>query len=179
MVQPGEREHTGIAGERRKPRDRLLRRCSARLGALWWARDGLAAVEFGLLAPMLLLIVAASVDLGLAYSAQIKVQQAAQAGAQYALLHGYDSTKITSAVTSATTLSVSANPAPTQQCGCLSGSTVTLSGTPPCLVTCGNGLTPGTYVIVKAQATYTPLIPYATLLSSPTTLTSQAQVRIQ
>lgn len=179
MVQPGKRERTDIADQRGTPRDRLHRRCSTRLAALWRARDGLAAVEFGLLAPMLLLIVAASVDLGMAYSAQIKVQQAAQAGAQYALKHGFDSTKIPAAVTSATALSVSATPAPTQQCGCLSGTTVTLSGTPPCLVTCGNGLTPGTYVTVNAQATYTPIIPYATLLSSPTTLTSQAQVRIQ
>jgi len=158
---------------------RRLRRSFGRLRALWRAQDGVAAVEFGLLAPMLLLIVAAVVDLGLAYSAEIKVQQSAQAGAQYALLHGFDSTKISSAVRSATNLSVSANPAPTQQCGCLSGSIVTLSGTPPCLITCGNGLTPGVYVQVNAQASYTPLIPYATLLSSPTTLTSQAQVRIQ
>ncbi|HEX3537438.1 MAG TPA: TadE/TadG family type IV pilus assembly protein [Stellaceae bacterium] len=156
-----------------------MRRCFGLLAAFGRARDGVAAVEFGLLAPMLLLIVAASLDLGLAYSAQIKVQQAAQAGAQYALLHGFDSTKITTAVTSATSLSVNATPAPTQQCGCLTGSTVTLSGTPPCLVTCGNGVTPGTYVQVNAQASYTPLIPYATLLSSPTTLSSQAQVRIQ
>jgi Flp pilus assembly protein TadG len=166
-------------GETYNPKDRLLQRCSAWLRKLCRAEDGIAAVEFGLLAPMLLLIVAASIDLGLAYSAQMKVQQAAQAGAQYALLHGFDSTKITAAVTAATTLSVNASPAATQRCGCLSGSTVTLSGTPPCLVTCGNGLTPGTYVTVNAQASYTPLVPYATLLSSPTTLTSQAQVRIQ
>ena len=159
--------------------DRRLRRSFGRLIAFWRAQDGVAAVEFGLLAPMLLLIIAAVVDLGLAYSAEIKVQQSAQAGAQYALLHGFDSTKISSAVRSATNLSVSANPAPTQQCGCLSGSSVTLSGTPPCLITCGNGLTPGVYVQVNAQASYTPLIPYATLLRSPTTLTSQAQVRIQ
>lgn len=176
MARPGERDRGGTAPT---SNDRTQRGCLARVTALWRARDGIAAVEFGLLAPMLLLIVAASLDLGLAYSAQIKVQQAAQAGAQYALLHGYDSTKIISAVTSATTLSVSASPAPTQQCGCLSGSSVTLSGTPPCLVTCGNGLTPGTYVQVNAQASYSPLIPYATLLSSPTTLTSQALVRIQ
>jgi Flp pilus assembly protein TadG len=178
MLRFGNTHHARIA-DQQKPKARLLRRCSAWLAAFCLAQDGVAAVEFGLLAPMLLLIVAASIDLGLAYSAQTKVQQAAQAGAQYALRHGYDSTKIASAVTAATTLSVSASPAPTQQCGCLSGSTVTFSGTPPCLVTCGNGLTPGTYVTINAQASYTPLVPYATLLSSPTTLTSQALVRIQ
>jgi Flp pilus assembly protein TadG len=178
MVGPGETDCASITAQRNRA-DRLMRRCFGLLAAFGRARDGVAAVEFGLLAPMLLLIVAASLDLGLAYSAQIKVQQAAQAGAQYALLHGFDSTKITTAVTSATSLSVNATPAPTQQCGCLTGSTVTLSGTPPCLVTCGNGVTPGTYVQVNAQASYTPLIPYATLLSSPTTLSSQAQVRIQ
>ena len=178
MVGPGARERTNVTPERASG-DRLLRRCFGRLRAFWRAQDGVSAVEFGLLAPILLTMVAASIDLGLAFSAQMKVQQAAQAGAQYALLHGYDSTKITTAVTQATALSVSATPAPTQACGCLTGNTVTLSGTPPCLITCGNGLTPGTYVQVNAQATYTPLVPFATLLSSPTTLTSQAQVRIQ
>jgi hypothetical protein len=117
----------------------------------------------------------------MAFSSQIKVQQAAQAGAQYASLRAptFNSTNISNAVTGATTLSVSASPAPSQSCGCISGTTVTLSGTPPCSTTCANGLTPGTYVTVNAQASYTPLLPYASVLSNPTTLTAQSIVRTQ
>ena len=179
MATSGGKDRANIAARQRKARCWMPWHWLGNLAALRRATDGLAAVEFGLLAPILTIVLLASIDLGLAFSAQIKVQQAAQAGAQYALIHGFDSTKISSAVTGATSLSVNATPAPTQTCGCLSGTSVTLSGSPPCLTTCANGLTPGVYVQVNANASYTPLLPYASVLSNPTTLTAQALVRIQ
>src|SRR5262249_41418986 len=115
-------------------------------------------------------------DLGIAFSEEIQVQQAAQAGAQYALLHGYDSTAITSAVTSGTTLSgVSASPAPTQSCGCPTGTAIASAS---CGSTCGNGESAGSYVFVNPQATYTPVLPYS-LLGDSVTLTAQTAVRVQ
>ena len=162
-----------------------LRRWLGCLAVLRRAEGGASAVEFALLAPALLAFIVPVIDLGMAFSSQIKVQQAAQAGAQYALLWGgSNASNIESVVTGATTLSVSASPAPSQSCGCISGTTVTLSGTPPCspangVATCANGLTPGTYVTVNAKASYTPLLPYASVLSNPTTLTAQSIVRIQ
>lgn len=150
------------------------------LSALRRAEDGVSAVEFALATPVLLGLLVPVVDLGLAFSEQMKVQQAAQAGAQYAAVHGFDSTSISSAVTGGTTISVSASPAPSQLCGCISGSTVTLSGSPPCTTACANGLTPGTYVTVSAQASYSPITPYSTYLNAlPTTLTAQSVVRVQ
>ena len=149
------------------------------VSALRRAEAGVSAVEFALAAPILVALTLGIIDLGLAYSAQIRVQQAAQAGAQYALVHGFDSTSISSAVTSATALSVSASPAPSQTCGCVSSGNVTLSGSSPCTNTCANGLTAGTYVKVFASYTYHPLVPYASVLSNPTTLSSQALVRVE
>lgn len=150
------------------------------MSALRRAENGVSAVEFALATPVLLGLLVPVVDLGLAFSEQMKVQQAAEAGAQYASVHGFDATQISSAVTNATTLSVSASPAPSQQCGCLSGSSVTLSGSPPCTTTCANTLVPGTYVVVNAQATYTPITPYSSYINAiPTTLTAQSLVRSQ
>jgi Flp pilus assembly protein TadG len=165
----------------RPPKRRgALRRWLGFLSALRGDERGVSAIEFALATPVLLALIVPVIDLGLVFSEQMKVQQAAQAGGQYASLHGYDATRISSAVTGATLLSVSASPAPTQQCGCVSGSTVTLSGAPPCLTTCANGLTPGTYVSVSAQASYTPITPYSSYLNAiPTTLTAQSIVRVQ
>ena len=175
----GKRDRADIAARGWERRRGASPRGVGCLVALWRAEKGLSAVEFALAVPILLALIVPVIDLGLAFSAQMKVQQAAQAGGQYASVHGYDSTKITSAITGATTLSVSASPTPTQSCGCLSGTTVTLSGTPPCTTTCTNGLTPGTYVTANAQASYAPLVPYASVLSNPTTLTAVSTVRIQ
>ncbi len=103
------------------------------------------------------------------------MQDAAQAGAQYALLKGWNSTAIQNAVTRATPLSsITASPAPTQSCGCPNGTTVTAAG---CGTPCPGGATPGTYVTVNARASYSPLINYP-VLGSSVTLTAQSIVRI-
>ena len=101
------------------------------LGGLAGASAGTTAVEFALAAPLLLGLLMPVADLGLAYSQQIQVQQAAQAGAQYASLRPWNSnstTAITSAVTSATRLSaLTAWPAPIQICGCPDGSKIAVA----------------------------------------------------
>lgn len=153
-------------------------RCMRALSRLRRAQSGVSAVEVALAAPILIALTTGVVDLGLALSAQIRVQQAAQAGAAYAQLHGFDTTKISSAVTSATALSVSASPAASETCGCISGSSVTLSGSAPCTNTCANGLTAGTYVQVHASYSYTPLVSWS-VLSNPTSLTGYSLVRVQ
>jgi hypothetical protein len=107
---------------------------------------------------------------------KMQVEIAAQAGAQYALVHGWNSDAIKNAVTSATTVSgLAATPAPSQSCGCPSGSTVTAAD---CAGVCANGLSPGTYVTVNAQAAYTPLMTYP-LFGSSVTLTAQSLSRIK
>jgi Flp pilus assembly protein TadG len=151
-------------------------RWSRRLRRLVRCDSGNSAIEFGLAAPILIGLLVPVADLGIAFAEQIQVQQAAQAGAQYALLHGYDNAAISSAVTNGTTLSaVSATPAPSQSCGCPTGTAIT---TASCGSTCANGETAGSYVWVNAQAAHTPLLPYS-VLGDSVTLAATTAVRVQ
>jgi Flp pilus assembly protein TadG len=100
-----------------------LRRCwASRLVALVCGESGTSAVEFALAAPVVIGLLVPVADLGMAFSQQIKVQQSAAAGAQYALFHAWNSSSaatIANVVTGASTLtSVTASPAPSQFCGC-------------------------------------------------------------
>jgi Flp pilus assembly protein TadG len=154
----------------------ILQRWARHLALLARAERGNAAIEFAIATPILIGLLVPVADLGMAFSQQLQVQQAAQAGAQYALLHGYNSTAISNAVTAGTTLSgVSATPAPTQSYGCPSGTAITAATSGS---TCSNGETAGTYVFVNAQSAYTPALPYS-VLGSGLTLTAQAAVRVQ
>ena len=156
-----------------------IRRWSRCLARLAHADRGNAAVEFGLAAPLLIGLFVPMADLGLAFSQQLQVQQAAQAGAFYASLYAWNSnspTTIANVVTSATTLAgLSATPAPSQSCGCPNGTTVAAA---TCESTCSDGTTAGYYVVVSAQLTYTPVLPYS-LLGSSVTLSAQSTVRTQ
>ena len=143
--------------------------------SLMRAERGNAAIEFALATPILIGLLVPVADLGMAFSQQIKVQQAAQAGAQYALLHGYNSSAISNAVTAATTATVSAVPAPTTSYGCPTGTTIAAATNGS---TCADGETAGSYVFVNAQSAYTPTLPYS-VLGLGLTLTAQAAVRIQ
>src|SRR6185312_12645479 len=88
--------------------------------------SGVAAIEFAVLGAVLCLIVVAIGDLGMGFYSYMQVQNSAQAGAQYAAVHGFNSANISNAVTNATsTTGITASPAPQQFCGCVSGTTVT------------------------------------------------------
>lgn len=153
-------------------------------------REGTAAVEFALAAPLLVAILLPMIDLGIAAYQDMQVHDAAQAGAQYALLNpnaavpmpSSYSTAIQTAIanatpTNATTLStISATPAPSTACGCSSGPAVTLST--DCTTPCANALAPGHYVTVQTQATYTPLLPFS-VFGNSTTLSASTTVRVQ
>jgi Flp pilus assembly protein TadG len=150
------------------------------LAGLAGAKGGSAVLEFALCAPLLIGLLMPVVDYGIAYSEQIRVQNAAQAGAQYAILHPWSSTSpaaISKAVLAASTVStLTASPAPIQTCGCPSGSAVTPSLT--CSSTCSDGQPAGYYVTVNAQAPYISAMPY-TVLQQPMTLSAQSMVRIR
>ena|ERR1700686_1191058 len=148
----------------------------ARVSARFRNSEGVAAVEFGLITPVLIGLLVPLTDLGMGFYQQMQVRDAAAAGAQYALRHGWNSTAIQNAVTSATGLgSISASPAPGQSCGCPNATSVSIS---TCNSTCSDGQPAGTYVTVNAQSVYTPLLPYP-VLGSDVTLTAQSIVRIQ
>ena len=147
-----------------------------RAAALLRAPEGNAVMEFGLVAPMLGAILVPLVDVGIGFYQSMQVQDAAQAGAQYAMAHGWNSSAIQNAVTNATALStVNASPQPTRSCGCPGGTTVVSAA---CGSTCADGKPAGTYVTVSAQAVYKTLVPYPALGSS-VTLSAQSTARIQ
>ena len=138
--------------------------------------EGAALVEFSLFAPILLPMVICTMDLGFGIFRNMQVQHAAQAGAQYAIAHGYDASSISLAVTNATNFAgISATPAPNQFCGCPSDTGIT---TVTCPATCAGGAVAGIYVTVSAQATYNTIVPYP-LISSSFALSAQSTVRIQ
>jgi Flp pilus assembly protein TadG len=135
---------------------------------------GAVSVEFVIIAPTLALMLVCTLDLGI--YRKMQVENAAQAGAAYAVLHGFTSSSIQNAVTSATSFAgVSASPAPSEFCGCASSSGITAA---TCASTCSSGSSPGTYVTVSAQATYNTLLPYP-VVPNNYTLAAQSTVRIQ
>ncbi len=139
-------------------------------------KEGLSGIEFAIIAPVLILSFIATADFGLAIYAKMEVENAAQAGTEYAAVNGYTSSSVSSAVTSATNLSgLSASPAPSQFCGCPSTSGVT---TATCNTNCASGAAAGTYVSASAQATYSTIISYPGIPSSYT-FSSTSTVRIK
>jgi Flp pilus assembly protein TadG len=138
--------------------------------------QGLAAVELALLAPIVALVFICTADLGLGLYQLMEVESAAEAGVQYAALYGFDSNKISGAVTAAAPgLTINLDPTPSQSCGCPSGTAISAA---TCGSTCPNSEPAGTYVKVSTSSTYNTLIPYP-ILPSSFPLSATATVRIQ
>lgn len=138
--------------------------------------NGSAAVEFGMIAPLLLLMAVATADLGVGIYRKMQVENAARAGAEHAIRNGFDSNAIAAVVAGTTSFpGINPLPAPSQFCGCASIAGVTA-------VTCGGGCpggaSPGTYVAISAQGTYSTILPYFGLPNS-FTFTAQSTVRLQ
>ena len=138
--------------------------------------QGIAAIEFAFIVPVLLIMSIATFDLGEGAYRDMQVQNAAQAGAEYAIAHGFDATSISNAVKSATSFAgIGVSPAPNQFCGCASSTGISSVS---CNSKCPNGLGPGTYVTVSTQGTYTTIIPYP-MMPSSFTFKAQSTARIQ
>jgi Flp pilus assembly protein TadG len=146
-----------------------LARRSSRRGA----RDGAAAIEFALVAPILLALLVPLIDLGMGSYIKAQVQTAAQAGAEYAEMRGWNPLAIRQAVLNATGLTA-LSVTPSVSCGCISGTSIV---TATCGNYCPSGRPPGTYVTVAASASYTSLIPYPGL-DRTTTFRASSVVRI-
>lgn len=149
-------------------------RKSGRL-ALAAARNGTGTIEFAFVVGALATLALGAADFGIGYWDYMQVQNAAHAGARYAMVNGFSSTGIANAVTGATGLSgVSASPAPSQACGCPNASSGITSAT--CGSSCSGGGTAQNYITVNAQVTYTTLVGWPGL-SNPVTLTATAVVQ--
>ena len=147
----------------------------ARRSGLRQTQDGNSTIEFAIVVSFLATLVLGILDFGVGFWEQMQVGNAAQAGADYAVKNGFNSTNIGTAITSATGLaSIAASPAPTQSCGCPSATLGVVSST--CGASCASGGTAGTYVTANAQASYTTLFPWPGI-SNPVTLSASAIVR--
>jgi Flp pilus assembly protein TadG len=142
---------------------------------------GAAMVEFTILAPILLAMAIYTMDYGLLVFNQMDVQNAAQAGAQYAVAtNTYNSGAISTAVTSATTFTA-VTAASSQFCGCPAATSITYCAASCDLCNTGTCSTSvqGLYVKVRAIKTnYTPLIKYG-LVSASYDISAQSTARLR
>lgn len=146
-------------------------------------RNGVAALEFAICAPALLVVLGGLADFGLAFGDSAQIEQAAEAGATYAFAAqqeaGVNGTISASTVKAVVQASLALSPSPTvtvtgpePECTQSNGGTTTLTsgtyGQP-----CPNGDTVGTYVVISVQYTYQPLLPsYSTMASTNLSATS-------
>jgi Flp pilus assembly protein TadG len=140
------------------------------------ATAGAASIELAIIAPVIVLALICTFDLGFGIYRSMQVESAAQAGAEYAVARGYSPDGVTKAVANATSFTgITANPAPFQFCGCASASGVTAID---CGRTCPDGTAAGTYVTVSAQGSYNTFIPYP-MFPNTYTFAAQSTVRTQ
>ena len=126
-----------------------------RWARLWGARDGLGAIEFGFVAPVLLTLLLGVLDFGMAFWEQMEIANAADAGAQWGMANTYDSSSIQTVVQAATSLSIPTNNiSPSNPCGCPSTTGV---ATYACSATCPDGSTPQPYIVVSTHICYSTL----------------------
>ena len=119
------------------------------------ARRGTAALEFALVAPVLVLLFAGVVSFGIGLRTQMEVGSAARAGAAYAASNLYDEDKIRAAAQSATLLATNVKVTFVKSApGCTDPANGVVS-----LAACLTGAKPATYVTVTTELPYTFIIP--------------------
>lgn len=137
---------------------------------------GVMSIELALILPALALCIICVADLGLGIYRKMQVQTAAQAGAEYAAVHGYDQNGTTNAILNATSYSaVSAAPQPQLYCGCATATGVAAAA---CGSICASGSAAGQFVQTSASATYQTVLTYP-LFPRSFALTAQSTVRIK
>jgi Flp pilus assembly protein TadG len=153
-----------------------------------WTRctDGIAAVEFALMAPLLLILLTGAGEIGIAAVQKMQLQAAVEAGELYALKHPPQLppnnqpglTAIDSAVTSSGPSGITKNGGATSFCGCPTTSgTAGIVSQGNCTTVCSDGKPPSYYVTVNAAITHNTLLPYLNL--NLATLTASSTVRVQ
>lgn len=139
-------------------------------------RRGSAAIEFGIIAPVLALVLIATIELGFAMRARIIAQEAASAGALYASQHAFDAAGVTgimAATSNASNEAVITAGVPSAWYGCPTTTDVTPAAQTD---TCSDGKPARRYVTVTAT------VPRVSMLGSdlglPANLSSTSTVRL-
>ena len=119
---------------------------------------GVAAVEFAVIMPGLILMFIVTADVALGTYSKMRVHDAAQFGAEYAVAHGFNSASIAKAVLSNSNVAgLSVTPSPYEECGCAASTGIESID---CSLPCSDGSSPGLYVNVTTRATYKTTLPY-------------------
>ena len=142
-------------------------------------RRGVAALEFAIIGPVLLLLLGMMTDLSLALATQTRLAQAVDNGAHYAFTVGatVSASAVQAVVQASTTLTGVTVAVTGPALYCISGSPAALSADPTGAV-CADGTTPGTYLKLVATVTYQPQLPGISNMVS-TALQQSANVRLQ
>jgi len=155
----------------------LPRLCAFAIGQR--SRKGTAAIELAIVSPILVILLAGVVEIGMAAYQAMQVQSAVEAGVLYASEKGVSSlAAIQQAVVNATgTTGITATPAPVVFCGCPVAAGIVSQGS-NCTTTCSGGAAPGEYVRVNAAIAHQTIVPFLAL-PLPATITASSTVRVQ
>jgi Flp pilus assembly protein TadG len=142
---------------------------------------GAAAVEFAIIAPVLLLMIAGMIDYSFYIGTRIELEQALRAGAQYALKDYKDSVTIVAAVKNATDLApvtVNYNPATDSFCECPDG-TANLCPGNSSYTPCAGGERPGLFITISGSTTFDPMFADLPTLAANMTVSQQLTLRVR
>ncbi|MDE2580281.1 MAG: pilus assembly protein [Rhodospirillales bacterium] len=147
--------------------------------ALRAERRAVAAVEFALILPVLLLLFGGGADLGFTVWARGALAGAVSQGAYYAFLKGpsVQPSAVQTMVQSATSLSGVTATAAAPGTYCAAGDPVALTATPS-TTKCADGTYPGTYMTISATYAMAPMLPAFTGLGT-SRLKETVTVRLQ
>jgi len=137
------------------------------------SRRGAVAVEFALIAPVMVIALIALADYGLMVYQNTQLSEAASAGARFALQPGNEDNDagIQAAALAALPDSLDASVAVTRECRCPTGAAV------DCGSTCSGDVTPGRYVRILVTCPYAMIFDYP-YIGNVDSLRSHAVMRI-
>ncbi len=133
-------------------------------------RAGTAAVEFGLITPILLIIIMGIVDYGMAMFQKMELNGAVRSGAQLAMIDSGDEDAIKDAVVAASGNAITTTDvATTTFCECADETTIVCGGT------CGDGSSNRTFMTITATTTNEGIIISSEDLNDSGTITIRVQ----
>jgi len=136
-------------------------------------RKGASAIELALLSPLFLLLLVGVFDFGMAIIGKMQLNNAATAGAQYAILDDRDADGLQQAVVSATSLGGDFSVATARVCECLDGRVVTCSNPD----SCGIGVRRRQFIEVAVTRLFAMVLDYPGL-ANPLPLTGRSRIQI-
>ncbi|HYG85168.1 MAG TPA: TadE/TadG family type IV pilus assembly protein [Azospirillum sp.] len=137
------------------------------------SRDGNVAVEFALIAPVLILLFTGLIDLGRAFYDGMALETAARSAVQYARQNPGDTTGIRAAALTGSGVPMGATVDPPKQfCECPNGSSI------GCGSQCASGEPYLVFLSVTVRENFQSILPYPGL-PSPLPLTGSAVLRVQ